>query len=183
MKRLATAARDRQRVAHRPGTIAGRASAVRLFLDFCKDANIQYKKIGYCHVCWYIERLAERGCTPGTISNHVSHLRTFYKLADLKDSALHHYRVRLALRAVAITIRTPSRSKLDVPPPLLRKALEANAGRTEHQATNLAFIIMYLGFLRQSSLAPPTKDKFDASRHPTNRDLKRVRDGLTLNLK
>ena len=139
--------------------------------------------MAYCHICWYIERLVQKGNSPGTISNVISHLRTFYKLAGLRDSPLHHYRVRLALRAVAINIRHVSRAKLDAPPVALKKAIQLNAGRQEEEATNLGFIIMYVGLLRQSSLAPATTAKFDNTRHPTIGDARLEQGALKLKLK
>ena len=183
VKKLVQAATTRQRQAHRPGTSAGRASVVRGFLKFCKLAKTSHKRLGYFHICWYIEHLVEEGLTSGTISNHISHLRTFYKLSGIPDAPLYHYRVSRALRAVAMAVRKPSMSKLDVPPHILRKALACNIGRSEQEATTLAFIIMYVGFLRQSSIAPPTKQQYDPTRHPTRQDIRRVGHDLSLNVK
>ena len=140
---LAEAAQCRQRAAHRPGTNAGRASAVRPFLQFCRAIKVSYRKISYCHVCWYIELLANKGLGPGSITNTISHLRTYYKMMALSDAALYHYRVSLALRAISISIRRESRAKLDAPPDLFKRAIQANKGRAEEEATTLAFIIMY----------------------------------------
>ena len=180
---LAKAARERQRQAHRPGTTAGRSSALKSFLHFCRRASINYKKPGYYHTCWYIEELANRGLTPGTISNHISHLRTYYRLAHLPVVHLNHYRVQLALKAVAANIRREVAKKEGVPPRVVQAALRANVGQENEHATTLAILIMYIGFLRQSSLAPITTTLFDHSRHLTNGDVSKTPLGIKLKLK
>ena len=157
-----------------------RTSAIHAFLQFCKKMKASYKKVNYIHMCWYIEHMAQQGLTTGTITNHISHIRTYYKLAELPDAALYHYRVRLALRAIAMTIRVPSKAKEDVPPTILKRALQLNAGHPEELATNLAFLIMYVGFLRQSSVAPATVGRFDPTRHLTHGDITIAPKGINL---
>ena len=117
---LVVAATQRQKEAHRPGSTAGRASVVKQFVEFTGRLRINYKKPTFIHFCWYIEFLAAKNLTPGTISNHVSHLRTYYKLAGLDTSPLHHYRVSLALRAISTNVRHTPKSKDEVTPDLLR---------------------------------------------------------------
>ena len=170
-------------MAHRPGTRAGRASVIRLFLAFCARIRVRHTKLSYIHPCWYIEYLARLSYTPGVISNHISHLRTFYKLAGLNAAPLHHYRVNLALRAVAITIRHTPVPKLAVTPDILRKVLKALRATPDSQGVVLAVILMFMGFLRQSSLTPLTVKAFDPSRHLTRGDIARTDLGLSLRIK
>ena len=180
---LADAAASRQKVAHRPGTVAGREATVRLFIAFCRRLHINYKRITYATVCWYIEYLASHAYTPGAISNHVAHLRTFYKMAGLNDLPLYHYKVGLALRAVAITIRHVPNPKLPVTPQILRQAL-AGIHRVKHPKLVAAgLIITFMGFLRQSTLAPATLAKFDPTRHLTKGDVAVSSAGVTIRVK
>ena len=176
-------ATDRQRHAHRPGTIAGRESAVRLFLSFCDQLQINYKRLAFHHVCWYIEHMARQGHAPLSISNAISHLRTFYLLAGLDTQPLHHFRVGLALRAVATTVRHTPTPKDPVPPALLKRALEFLHKAQSPQATRLAIILMFMGFLRQSSVAPQSVAAYDHTRHLTASDLSLVPEGLVVHIK
>ena len=170
-------------MAHRPGTQAGRASAVRLFLNFCRNVKVNYKRITYYHVCWFLEHLAAAAYTPGTISNILSHLRTYYKLASLHEAAWHHYRVGLALRAIAIADRRPLNSKDPATPQTLRAAL-AHINTLQHpRPIKLAVLLMFMAFLRQSNLAPPTVAKFDATRHLRPADITAKSDSLTIKVK
>ena len=180
---LSRSAAARQVAAHRPGTRAGRHSAVRLYLAFCANLGINHKRHTYIHVCWFIEYLAKYGYSPGAISNTVSHLRTFYKLAGLSTTQLQHYRVGLALRAAAMTIRRAGATKLPATPDVLRKALSCLHAVDYPRLVKAAIIMIFMGFLRQSSAAPPTVAAFDPSRHITRQDITIKPTGVLLNLK
>ena len=180
---LARAATARQPQAHRPGTNAGRASVVRLFLAFCYQARLDYRRISHINVCWYIEYLARHSYSPGAITNSISHLRTFYKMSSLQDAPLHHYRVGLALKAVSVSIRRQPLVKLPVTPTVLKAALRQLHTHQDFEALRLALLIMFLGFLRQSSVAPHTRSSFDQSRHLTRADALPTAKGLAIMIK
>ena len=181
--RWAKAARARQRQAHRPGTNAARQSAVRLFLAFCRHLKVNYRRLTFIHVCWFVEYLAAQAYTPGTISNHVSHIRTFYKLSSLQDAPLYHYRVHLALRAVAINVRHAPNPKLPVTPEILRLVIPALRLGPHADLAVLAILMMFMGFFRQSSLLPLSLRTFDHTRHPTPHDAWLTSAGLNIRLK
>ena len=130
-----------------------------------------------------MEHLVERGFTPGTISNHITHIRTYYKLAALSTAPLYHYRVGLALRAISISIRHAPSSKLMVTPQILRRALTELKDLPNFLPVRLAILIMFMGFLRQSSVAPNTKALFDPTRHLTRGDVWQSPKGLHVRLK
>ena len=127
--------------------------------------------------------MAQKGLTAGSISNNISHIRTYYKMANIDAAPLHHYRVNLALRAVAISIRKAPNLKDAVPPQVVRAVLTRNQGSEEAELVALAILILYIGFLRQSSLAPATRAAFDPTRHPSVADAALGPKGLTLQLK
>ena len=127
--------------------------------------------------------MVAKGLTPGTISNNISHLRTFYRMAELPDRHLHHFRVHLALRAVALTVRHRPDSKDGVPPSVVDKALQANRGLENAESIHMAILLMYVGFLRQSSVAPPNIKQFDPTRHPLLGDVVNTGEALRLSVK
>ena len=123
------------------------------------------------------------GLTPGSISNVISHLRTYFKLADLNDKPWHHYRVGLAMRSVAINVRHVPNPKLPIDPKALKAVLSRITEHKSHRALCLALLLMYMGFMRQSSVAPLTKATFDPTRHLTPRDITSTHQGLKVKLK
>ena len=156
---------------------------VHLFIAFCNRLGLSYKRLSYVHYCWYIEYLARHAFTPGTISNHISHLRTFYKLADLPLAPLNHYRVGLALRAVAINVRHVPDPKDAASQAVLRAVLVQLREGPARLPTKLAILLMFMAFARQSSITPPTVSAFDATRHLTWRDAWLTPEGLSLRIK
>ena len=156
---LAAAATDRQRQAHRPATTDARESAVRLFMAFCLITNIVYTRITYQHVCCYVEYLARSYKSPASVSNAISHLRTFYLLAGLSTQALHHFRVNMALRAVAITMRHVLDPPQPVTPAVLKAILAYLPALQTPEATRLAVLLIWASSTRvqcPSSICPIT---------------------------
>ena len=87
------------------------------------------------------------------------------------------------MRAVSMSLRHTPKSKPPVDPQVLRRAL-AHSGILQYPLQiRLAVLIMFIGFLRQSSLAPPSGAKFDATRHLTPADITPSDRGLLLTLK
>ena len=104
-------------------------------------------------------------------------------MAGINTRALNHPRVLLALRAISITIRhTPAPSD-PVTPAVLRQALANINSAHSPEATHLAILLMYMGFLRQSSVAPQSVPTFDRTRHLTCDDISTSALGLLVHLK
>ena len=156
---------------------------VKSFIQFCHQLSVSYKFINFSHVCWYLEFLAGRQCSAGTIANHLSHLRTFYRLAALPDAALHHYRVHLALRTLSTTVRRPSKQKEAVTPVILKAAMAFLPATPLGLRVKMALLLMFMGFLRQSSVTSVTATAFDPSRHITMSDVWTSPRGLHVRLK
>ena len=134
-------------------------------------------------MCWYLEHLAQQGHAPASISNAVSHLRTYYQMAGLDTAPLHHFRVGLALRALHITIRHVPAQRGPVSPDLLKAVIAIMDGQPSSKATRLAFILMFTGFLRQSSVAPQSVAAYDPTRHLSAADLTLNPQGLRVAIK
>ena len=133
--------------------------------------------------CWYIEYLAKYHYSAGVISKNISHLRTYFRMAGLDITPLMHCRVQLALRAVAMTIRQQSNTKLPVTPLILKRVLPFIRSQPDALPVSLGLLIMFMGFLRQSSVAPPSCAAFDYTRHLTRADASLSTAGLAITIK
>ena len=133
-------------------------------MAFCKDL------IKYHHICWYVEYLVRQNMAPASISNAVSHLRTFYAMSALPTSPLTHLRVQLALWAVSTSIRHESNPKEAVTPAILKAAMAQVARLPHPRPVKLALLLMFMGF-RQSTVAPSSTSAFDHTRHLTVADV------------
>ena len=158
-RRLAHTATSTQRQAHRPGTQANRASAVRLFVAFCHRIKVRYQTINSSHVCWYIEYLARHVSSPATISNHLSHLRTYYRMAGLDLSPLLAPRVATAIRGIQMCKRHTPTSKPPATPQLVREVLRCKDVLDYPEQLSAAIVFMFMGFIRQSNLASKSRGR------------------------
>ena len=104
------------------------------------------------------------------VANSISHLRTYYALEGLSTRPWYHQRVGLALRVVMNHSQSPL-SHLHLP--------------CSHspEATCLALLLIYMGFLHQSSVAPLTVHAFDHTHHLAAGDLTLVPNGLVVSVK
>ena len=104
-------------------------------------------------------------------------------MCGLPTKALYHYRVGLALRAVGLTLRHVPTPGQPVPPQLLKDALANAHHLASPLPTKLGLLLMFMAFLRQSSVAPQSAAKFDPTRHLTDGDLVLTPQGLQVHVK
>ena len=82
-----------------------------------------------------------------------------------------------------MNIRHVPNSKDAVSPRLLRIVIAHLPRGPLYLQMKLAIVIMYMSFIRQSSLAPPTVAQFDTTRHLTHGDLSLSPKGLHIHIK
>ena len=177
---LVDRATTRQRQAHRPGTTANREATIKQYAKFSILAGFQYDAPLPHHVCWFMEHLADRGLESTTITNHLSSLRTYFGMAGLNNSPLYVRVVINAMRGISINIRHTPAPALLITPQAISTVL-ANAGQLQYPShIRLAVVWMFMGFLRQSNLAPKTTATFNPTRHLTRGDVKMEPGELTI---
>ena len=119
----------------------------------------------------WLEYLATKGVSPGTLRNKVSHARVFVRLAGGSLTGFDNLRVTRAMEAMVRLKERPAASKDALPPAILRMALEATSDTGMGLIMRTAILIMFYGALRQSEVAPPSIKTFDPTRHLTRRDV------------
>ena len=167
---LADATKVRQTLGHHPGTSAARAAVVKLFVAFIK------RVVSYT----YAGTLSTSHPTP---THHVYHMRMFYKLFTLPDVSLHHYRVHLSLRAVSISIHHTLDPKHAVFPHILRRAAPRLHDQPHADPLILGVLLMFMGFMHQSSIVSASVSTLDPTRHLTRHDVTLTPLGLVIRLK
>ena len=132
---------------------------------------------------------------PGTRKNHFSHLKSFlafaayYALPSLPASThtslkFHHarlgftlhpfdsFQLKLALRSLPFTLRTPTAPAAPFPAQLLAPLCTAAAALGPWAAPFRALCLLaFFSFARLASLVPPSGGAFEGSRFPTLGDL------------
>ena len=82
-----------------------------------------------------------------------------------------------------MNIRRPQADKLPVTPEVLRAVLGRIEKGPDRLPLTLGILIMFVGFLRQSSVAPGSVASFDKTRHLTREDVFNSSRGLVIRLK
>ena len=82
-----------------------------------------------------------------------------------------------------MNVRRATNDKLPVTPSILKAALTHINAQPGSEPVTLGIILMFVGFLRQSSVAPATVATFDPTRHLTHADTWPTPRGLVVRIK
>jgi hypothetical protein len=132
----------------------------------------------------YMEHLTKTFVSPQSINNYVSGIRILHKVLNIEAKALDSYEILMMARAIDLTFH---HSPIHRPPmtiDLLRKIVSI-CNRLGQTGTMLkcAFIFLFMGFLRQSNIAPHSFSQFDIQRHTARGDVFHHPPGLILFIK
>ena len=135
-------------------------------------------------LCAYTESLAQTFKSPKSVSNYISAVRLLHKRIGVTALSLDCFEVRLMLRALPLTMRHIPKQRLPITIEMLRKiCVMCDEYQCVGVVLKFAFIISFFGFLRQSNVAPKSKQEFDTTRHSCRRDIVVAKPGLLVTLK
>ncbi len=132
----------------------------------------------------YIELLAQSFKSPGSVRNYISGITTMHKYINAPCEAIKSFEVQLMLRALDLTmIHLPNRRR-PITPDILQQLLAlcphmGNLGLV----MKVGILFAFLGFLRQSNLAPPSQLSFNPLAHTCRGDILLQPPGLVIMLK
>ena len=139
-------------------------------------------KMSEIDVCLWLEYLASKNISPGTIKSKLSHIRVYVRLVGGSLLGLNHIRVSRSVDAIHQRKDCVPKKKDAVPAEKLKAALAALPMDDNGLMVRTAALLMFYGALRQSEVAPPTVSKFDPQAHLTRADLI-VGDTVTVTIK
>ena len=127
---------------------------------FCEFVGKDILRIDLNTSLMFIEFLAYNGLKHVSILNYISAIKSQLKWLEIPSTVFDHIKVKLMLKAVAVSIRNPKfkgifdtstvfqiiLSCFALPHPLVFKSL---------------YLLAFLGFLRISNLLPPSELSFD----------------------
>lgn len=147
--------------------MANRTSAVKAFISFAVDMDLDYKRPGPEEICAYIELLISRQMTPKGIRAHISSLKGFYVNGPADSAPFDSLIVRNALRAVDITLRHTPKIKQPLHPTVLARMLDFIDSCPNGRMVSFCLSLMFTALLRQSNLIPTAVRLFDPDRQLT----------------
>lgn len=164
-------AAQRQEQAWAPGTIANYRSALRKYLGFCFEMELEPTNPSNYDICAYIEYLASDTPSPRTISNHLSHIRTYLRKAAAQTTQVDHFRVGCAMTAIKRNKQYVPRVKKAFPVEDLHRMLITLPDTTQGNIIRVSVLLMFYAALRQSEVLAPTMASFDHRKHLTRGDI------------
>ena len=123
------------------------------------------------NILCFLEFLHVNSLSPRVIKNYLVSLRTMAKFDKLSAEDLYFHSVTLYLRSLTINskFRPVPRDTFDIPTLLLiSQACESLSDPPLYRA---AFLLDFFGFLRMSTIAPHSIQKFDYFRHLNRQDV------------
>lgn len=122
-------------------------------------------------VCAYIEFLASDTPSPRTISNHLSHIRTYMRKAAAHTTQVDHFRVGCAMTAVKRDKHYVPRIKKAFPVDDLHRMVTILPNTTQGNILRVSVLLMFYAALRQSEVLAPSMTSFDHRKHLTRGDI------------
>lgn len=176
-------AAQRQETAWAPGTQANYRSATKKYILFCYETGIIPTNPSYQQVCAYLEYLAHTTPSPRTVANHVSHLRTFFRKADISTQQLDAWRVKWALNALNRDKSYIPRIKNPIPAPTLQRMVTLLPDTGNGLILKAAVLLMYNAALRQSEVLAQSSRSYDSRYNLSRDDVQIIGDTLSVYIK
>lgn len=176
-------AAERQENAWAQGTHANYRSALRKYMAFCFTTGIVPSAPSYQQVCAYIEYMVHTTPSPRTVANNLSHVRTYFRKANIPTTQIDSWRVKWAMVAVTRDKDYIPRIKSAMPAQTLQR-LVISLPNSEHGIIMRASVLlMYYAALRQSEVLPNSVASYDPRRHLSRQDVVLHSDFITITIK
>ena len=161
-----------QRVAKafRPRTLQAYTSKFRLYLAFVVSVN-PGPADSFSEVSWFVEYLARHDLRAETLKNYMTVLKHFFLIYSLDSSVLENRMLKLAIRSVSHNAPLSFRIKGIFTVNKLRQLVTAMEGIPNESIYKAVMLLGFFGFYRLSSLVPPSRISYSASRYPTHGDV------------
>lgn len=154
-----------------------------MYLAWCRSVHVDHDRPTYQVLCGFLEYMALQEYSPKTIKNKLSHIKNHVMMIGEPVDVFSHVRVRRHLDALDRDKTYVSKAKLPVPMAVLRAALENIPNKDDGQVVRAAVMLAFYGGLRQSELAPPSRNRFSVFHHPTRGDMDISKHKLHLRVK
>lgn len=135
------------------------------------------------NICAYIEFLIASTPSPKTVSNHISHMRTYLRKAQASTGQVDNHRVKWALTAVSKDTAYIPRIKLAFPVNLLKRMVQLLPPTHQGNIVRTAVLVMYYAALRQSEVLPYSGASYDPRRHLSRRDITIIGGSVRVHVK
>ena len=183
LARLHSMATARLVQAYRPTTRAHQRHAIRTFLGFTVNYNIDVKHLQENDILCYIESLVIKGLKYNSIVTHMSLLKNCFHQYNLPVELLELHNVKLMLRACSLTMdfRPVTRGIFTIQ--ILNSIIHTCSILGQPHMYRSIFLLAFFGFLRISNCVPRSGRSFDLFRQLARGDILVTPPGLQIVVK
>ena len=164
------------------GTWKNKDSHFRSWTNFCEQYGFSAFPASNEALVLYVTYLAMiKSRAVGTIRNHLSSIKTYHAQFEVfVPSPKENLKLKMVLRGAQKFLKRRILQKLPITPQILLALLQKVP--VSHPL-HVLYIVLFLSFLRPSSIMPNTPSEFDPKKHLTWGDIDWLPDGVILNIK
>ena len=166
------------------GTLKNHRANINKFQRFCKYFKQQSAPPTTDTLVLYLEWLAQKSGTIGTVVNSLSSIKLYCKINNFPVQIFEMFIVKLMMKAVKRTLPFRKNKRKLISPITFKNMLAQTSvlGTSQH-VVKLALTLGYMGLLRVSNCMPKTLSQFKPNQHSTFADLNIVNRKLVLTMK
>ena len=169
--------------AYRPATRAHMRTAMKKFLAFTVEYNVDIRVLQQPDILSFLEYLVIKGLKYNSIVSYLSLLKNSFRMYSLPVYLLESVNVKLMLRACSITMDFSPSVKNVFTIPILHKIIAACTVLRQPLLYRSLFLLAFIGFLRISNCVPRSSKSFDKSRQLARGDVILTSPGLQVIVK
>ncbi len=173
-----------RRAAFAQGTKGNIVTQCKSYLLFTKFFQLQSWPASLDTICLFAQFLSRSFATTQAIKNYLSGVKLMHILFDLPFPHIGKPELKLVIRGLARLNPFTPRQALPITPHILLDMYQVMDIQTPLHATLwCCFLLGFYLFARKSNLVPPSRFKFDSSKHLCRRDILLARDHLLVYIK
>ena len=180
---LHSKATERLVQAYRPTTRAHLRHAIRTFLAFTVNYNIDVNQLQEDDILCYIESLVIKGLKYNSIVTHMSLLKNCFHSYNLPFELLELYNVKKMMRACSLTMDFSPVIRGIFTVQILKDIIQTCSILGQPYMYRSIFLIAFFGFLRISNCVPRSGRSFDLLRQLARGDILVTHPGLQIVVK
>ncbi|XP_077985143.1 uncharacterized protein LOC144439784 [Glandiceps talaboti] len=159
--------------AYAQGTLRNFRSQWKTYFLFCLFYGLKPVPASPTVLSLFIQFLSETTKNIGTLRNYLNAIRILHELNGFDGQVIHHLFLHMTLQGVSHLYPQVPKQKLAITPDILLTLHGyLDLSRPLDLTLWAAFLTAFHLFLRKSNLVPPTKAKFDPTKHLARRNFK-----------
>lgn len=131
----------------------------------------------------FLDYLCRQGYAPKVVLSHLSSIKAYHRVMELDFPAQKSPLLIDMVRAIPLTVRRKTKQKRALSHEEVGRLCNECDTRPDRDWLKVAITFAYVGFLRQSNLALPDDEPFDASRHTQVGDVQPMGDAIAMAVK